>query len=134
MARKSLPAFGLIALAVFFAGTAVEPASAQRPTRFQSNRPTVSPYLNLLRFNPSPLPNYQALVRPALQQGVLNRQQQAFSQQQQTTLIQQNAVIQRLQSDLVQAQQGPATGSSSGFQAPGSRATFQNSSRYFRTR
>lgn len=126
----------LAAIAIL-AGIAVgtsQQAAAQGIQRFQPSRPSVSPYLNLLRFNPGPLPNYQALVRPALQQRTLNQQQRSFNQRQQTTFIQQNAVIQRLQTDFVRTQQGPATGSSSGFQTQGSRSTFQNSSAYFRTR
>lgn len=36
--------------------------------RYAPKRPTISPYLNLLRGNEGPLPNYYSLVRPQLDQ------------------------------------------------------------------
>jgi hypothetical protein len=100
-------------------------AMAQRPQRYQPARPTVSPYLNLLRQNNSALPNYYSLVRPDLQQYQVN-------QQQQTLLLQQNAEIQRLQTNLLRTQtEGPVSGTPSWFQTPGSRSTFLNTSRYY---
>jgi len=60
-------------------------ANAGLSTRdFLANRPTVSPYLNLLRRESSlSAPNYQTLVRPALQ-----RRQQAARQQGAITQLQ----------------------------------------------
>lgn len=98
---------------------------AQRPQRYRPARPTVSPYLNLLRNNVSPLPNYYSLVRPQQYQLEVNRQQQALQ-------LQQNTAIRQLQTGLLRTQTtGPVTGSSSWFQNPGSRSTFQNTSSYY---
>jgi len=36
--------------------------------RYSPQRPTISPYLNLLRNDSGPLPNYYSLVRPQLNQ------------------------------------------------------------------
>ena len=43
-------------------------ADGQEKTRYSPERPTVSPYLNLLRNDTGPLPNYYSLVRPQLNQ------------------------------------------------------------------
>ena len=43
-------------------------SEAQYQRRFEPSRPTISPYLNLFRFNDSNVPNYQSLVRPLQQQ------------------------------------------------------------------
>ena len=100
-------------------------ASAQRPQRFQPARPTVSPYLNLLRQNNSGVPNYYTLVRPELQQLQVNQQQQAL-------LLKQNSQIQQLQTNLLRTQtEGPISGSPSWFQTPGTRSTFQNTSQFY---
>lgn len=60
------------------------------------SKPTVSPYLNLLRGGSefTGVPNYQTLVRPEMQQGAINRQQANQInrlQQQETTLNRQVA-------------------------------------------
>lgn len=101
-------------------------ALAQRPQRYQPSRPTVTPYLNLLRNNNSPLPNYYSLVRPQFNQ-------QALNQQQQTVLLNQQRQIQGLQAGLLRGpqSQGPVTGNASWFMNPGSRSTFLNTSRYY---
>lgn len=65
-----------LAMGLAFVLTAVatpRPSHAQlatNPGRYTLSRPTVSPYLNLLRRNSefNPLPNYQTLVRPQLEQ------------------------------------------------------------------
>jgi hypothetical protein len=63
---------------------------AQPPVvRYQPSRPTVSPYLNLLRRDVGPLPNYHALVRPQIQQ-YQNNQVQQYQLQQQRAAIQSN--------------------------------------------
>ena len=51
----------------------VTPASGQS---YSPHTPTTSPYLNLLRFNSGPLPNYQSLVRPQLYQRQFNQNMQ----------------------------------------------------------
>ena len=49
-------------------------ANGQDVPRYSPERPTVSPYLNLLRNDNGPVPNYYSLVRPQLnQQGFNNR-------------------------------------------------------------
>lgn len=97
----------------------------QRPQRYEPARPTISPYLNLLRENVSPIPNYYSLVRPQLQQ-------QRINQQQQSLLIRQNSEIRQLQTNLLRTQaEGPVSGTPSWFQNPGSRSTFLNTSQYY---
>jgi hypothetical protein len=39
-------------------------ALAQRSSRYTPQRPTISPYFGFFQFNTTPLPNYQAFVRP----------------------------------------------------------------------
>lgn len=97
-----------------------EVAHAQRPQRYQPARPTVSPYLNLLRANPSSVPNYYSFVRPQQRQIAINRQQQEV-------LLRQNTAIRRLQNGPLQVDtSGPVSGTRSWFQQPGSRYSFQN--------
>lgn len=99
-------------------------ASAQR---YQPSRPTVSPYMNLLRNNNSPIPNYYSFVRP-------HQNQTAFNEQQLDLQSRQNGEILRLQADALRNQNqtaGPVSGSASWFQNPGSRSTFMNTSRYY---
>ncbi len=66
-------------IAVEFAASV---AFAQAPRRRQAfdqiegRRPSVSPYLNLLNNQGSGVPNYQTLVKPALDQRQINFQQQ----------------------------------------------------------
>jgi hypothetical protein len=78
---------GIMALAAcLMAMTAGSQASAQRsavrdrpPGRNSHSgriqRPAVSPYLNLFRRDAGPVPNYQTLVRPQLQQQTTNYNQ-----------------------------------------------------------
>jgi hypothetical protein len=87
MNRAILPMAILLALAC-----AAEVCQGQAPAgpppagRYQPSRPTVSPYLNLLRRNTGPLPNYYSLVRPQLQQLETNQRQQVLNTQQQGEL------------------------------------------------
>lgn len=73
----------------------------QRPARFQPNRPTVSPYLNLFRNDNNAVPNYHLYVRPIEQQRAINEQQQAVNRAQLQT-------AQRVGQELKQVQQGSA--------------------------
>jgi hypothetical protein len=60
-----------------------------RGRTYQPTRPTTSPYLNLLRTDSGPLPNYQSLVRPQLEQQEFNRRASrdiAYNLRQITTL------------------------------------------------
>jgi hypothetical protein len=59
-------------------GFVVNVAHAQRRQAFDSydsRRPTVSPYLSLLQNQGNGIPQYQTLVRPALEQRQVNQQQ-----------------------------------------------------------
>jgi hypothetical protein len=49
-------------------------AHGQGVSTYRPATPTVSPYMNLLRTDLGPLPNYQSLVRPQLEQRTFNRQ------------------------------------------------------------
>jgi TolA-binding protein len=69
--------------------------NASRATRdYVLNRPTVSPYLNLLRAGTGYDANYQTLVRPALQ----NRQQ---ARQQQSSINQLQSRVTNMQGQMV---------------------------------
>lgn len=100
--------------------------SAQELLRYQPSSPTVSPYLNLGRFNTSGLPNYYTLVRP------LNRQRQVNTQAQRLQR-QQGAALQRLeravQPNLVVPQ--VSTGTSSQFLNSGSRAVYRDTRQFY---
>ena len=104
-----------IALAVFcWSG----PAHAQR--RYRPRRPTISPYLDLLREPTGPLPNYYQFVRPKLDtQGAFRRQQSSIA-----------ALQQRLRQ--VQGTAQAETGVSSSFRT--STPYFRNSAAFYGTR
>lgn len=92
-------------------------------SRFRSNllnRPTVSPYLNLLNgTGSSGISNYHTLVRPQLEQRRLNQ----FSQQQF------GSVNRQLQTINTQQQTGNA--GTGGIRATGHRTFFQNHSHFY---
>jgi hypothetical protein len=92
--------------------------------RYQPSSPTVSPYLNLTRFNSGSMPNYYSLVRPLQQQRTFNLQEQALRKQQATSLG-------KLHNDLQRATTASGTGTGSWFMQPGSRSTFLNTTRYY---
>lgn len=98
---------------------------AAQVARYQPNTPTLSPYLNLSRFNNGGLPNYFALVRPQIQQRQVNLQQQALINRQERQIV-------RLQNE-VQSGITPAgpTGSNSWFMIPGNQTSFLNTSQFF---
>lgn len=77
---------GFLALVLF------ENAGAQDIPRYTPKRPTVSPYLNLLRDDTGPLPNYYGLVRPQLNQQAFDNQVSRDSRSQ-TLSIQKLATI-----------------------------------------
>jgi hypothetical protein len=108
-------------------------ASNAQVRRYEPNRPTVSPYLNLFRndFNNGPLPNYQALVRPLQQQYETNQIQQRL-------LLQQNQAIRQLNTNLDAVERRAATGRlvaptgrGAWFRRPSRRATYLNTSRFY---
>ena len=81
MKRKWLISLGLLATALattnLHGQSGAKPRPPKRATnRYTPSRPTVSPYLNLLRSDASGATNYYTLVRPQLDQQALNYQQQ----------------------------------------------------------
>jgi hypothetical protein len=88
MFRKRL----LLVVAVAFCAASPKLLQAQgvrgstRGQRYSPSRPTVSPYLNLLRRDNGPVPNYHTLVRPEFQQLANNQQQQVQINTQQGNL------------------------------------------------
>jgi len=101
------------------------PALAQVPgARYQPARPTISPYLNLLRPDDAILPDYYTFVRPQLQTEAYRAQQSIVNRQQQSMLFQQQAEIEQVASGTfrTRAAQVRPTGTASGF---------MNTSHYF---
>ncbi|MEX2139938.1 MAG: hypothetical protein WD894_11795 [Pirellulales bacterium] len=88
-----------------------------RAPRYAPSRPAVSPYLNLLRRDTGPVPNYHTLVRPQLQQQAINQQQRAINQQQQSLVQAQQRGLQRVQAGLLEIRQpqGSPTGTGGGY-------------------
>jgi hypothetical protein len=105
-------------------------SEAQYQQRYQPNRPTVSPYLDLFRFNDSNVPNYYTLVRPMQQQRVFEQQQQRLNQQQLRELSQLQSNVQALELGPVTAPQVAPTGKGSWFARPGG-AAYLDTSDYF---
>ncbi len=85
--------------------------------QYPAPRPTVSPYLNLLRGNAGPVPNYYSLVRPQLQQQRINQQQQSINLRQQSLAQANQQGIQSVQQGLLEIRQPQAspTGTGGGF-------------------
>lgn len=98
--------------------------------RFQPSRPTVSPYLNLFRFNNSVIPNYQSLVRPEQEAIRFRQQQQQLDRQQQAELQRLQSNVRVLQQPRVTSALVAPTGKGSWFNVPGG-SNFGDTSRYF---
>ena len=114
----------LLAFLVAVACATSDECSAQ-VARYTPSSPTVSPYLNLTRFNNSALPNYYAFVRPQIRQREFNRQAQAFGREQAQQLV-------RLQNEVTRGFEPVSrTGTGSWFHAPGNRQSYLNTSRYY---
>lgn len=95
--------------------------------RYQPRTPTISPYLNLTRFDNGGLPNYYSLVRPQLNQ-------QRFNTQAQRTVNFQEQQINTLQAEVNTGTNTPViTGGGSWFMQPATQTRFLDSSRYFPT-
>jgi hypothetical protein len=96
--------------------------AAAQIRRYQPARPTISPYLNLLRRDVGPLPNYHALVRPYLEQQSRNQEM--------------SRAIQRNAERLEMLTQGPQRLRPAPVRPTGSGGRFQNyhhrSGEYFR--
>jgi hypothetical protein len=98
--------------------------------RYQPSRPTVSPYLNLFRFNNSVIPNYQSLVRPEQEALRFRQEQQQYDRQQTQQLNQLKSSVQVLQQPAVTTKLVAPTGNGSWFNREGG-ASFQNTSRFY---
>ncbi|MCH8046809.1 MAG: hypothetical protein IID44_24165 [Planctomycetes bacterium] len=100
----------IVAISLLICG----PASAQQPRRsyspYQPSRPTVSPYIDLLRRRTGELSNYHTFVRPKLRtQAALRQQSNRFG-----SLQRQFGGLQRQFSSLQNTQAAP-TGIGGGF-------------------
>ena len=126
-AKHALVIGCLIGIQVFAGGETCE--GQQR--RYQPSSPTVTPYLNLSRFNTGGLPNYYSLVRPQQQQRSFNARETALRQQQQRRLDQQQRRLDQVNTTLETRQTIEPTGKASWFMYPGSRQSFLNTSRYY---
>ena len=112
----------IICLACLLGCWAANCCQAQEMRRYRPNSPTVSPYVNLDRFNTSGLPNYYSLVRPFNNQRQINLQTQRLQRQQAST-------IERIEQQ--QAAPEAVTGTGSRFLTSGSRAGYQNTLQFY---
>jgi hypothetical protein len=115
-----------VAVLLFDAGASY----GQYQRRYQPSRPTVSPYLNLFRFNNSVVPNYQSLVRPEQEALRFRQQQMQYDRQQTQSLGQLKSTVQGMQQTPVNSQVVAPTGNASWFNRGGG-ASFQNTSRFY---
>lgn len=112
-----------LATAIALLATASQAERVQAQVRrYQPARPTVTPYLNLLRTNTSGLPNYYSLVRPQLNQLEFNQQQRALDATQARTLSQLRTEVQESLTP---------TGKGAGFMTVERSGRFMNSAPYF---
>ncbi len=114
--RKSLI---LITLGIMLAVHGRNSAGQDRP-RYTPQRPTISPYLNLLRNDSGPLPNYYSLVRPQLNQ-------QSFDNRILSTTRAQELQVRKLNEVTDAAAAGP-TGTGGTF---GNLSQFRNRSHFY---
>ena len=119
MIRKTLVCIGLgITLA-----SGSRASNGQDILRYSPRRPTISPYLNLLRNDNGTLPNYYSLVRPQLYQ-------QSFDNRILMANRAQERAVQRL-SDVTSAETTGPTGSGSTF---GNLSHFGNRSHFYQVK
>ena len=123
---RSAPSWVILLFVVGGLTAITTSATAQFPQRrYQPQTATISPYLNLLRVNPSGLPNYYSLVRPQLEFDSFRRQQTVAVQQQQLALD-------ALQSNAAQTDRFiRPTGTHGRFFDTGSTAGFMSPSHYY---
>ena len=122
--RILIEAFKIVLLAGCLGFVAVDAAEAQTYSPYGDplQRPTVSPYLNLLRgTSEGALPNYYTLVRPQLQQRAAALQQQASINQ-----------LQRQVNSLPRRDR--LSGVSGEIRTTGHTTLFQNYSHYYQRR
>ena len=125
---SSRRAIAMLAAAVIVLGANGSYGQVQR--RYQPSRPTVSPYLNLFRFNNSVIPNYQSLVRPEQEAQRFRQQQLQYDRRQTQQLNQLQSSVQVLQQPAVATELVAPTGKGSWFNRPGG-SSFQNTSRFY---
>jgi len=100
---------------------------SQELRRYQPSTSTVSPYLNLGRFNTGGLPNYYSLVRPI-------RRQNQFNQDTQRLQRQQNLALEKFRREQMMRpmlDQQSVTGTSSQYFTNGERAVFRDTLQYY---
>jgi hypothetical protein len=120
---------GLLAMtALLLAASNSRGQNQQR--RFEPARPTVSPYLNLFRFNDSVVPNYQSLVRPQQQAQRFKQQQLDVDNQRLQEIRQLQSNVRVLQQPRVNTELVAPTGKGSWFNVP-SGSQFLNTSRFY---
>ncbi|QEG36019.1 hypothetical protein [Bythopirellula goksoeyrii] len=115
---------GMVLLASGFVVSLGQLSTAQ-VARYQPRTPTLSPYLNLGRFNGGGLPNYFALVRPQIRQREFNVQAETLARRQATEITQIQNEVQR---DLIPT---AATGTGSWFMTPGTQNEFLNTRSFY---
>lgn len=127
MQIRQLSRMLLLAACVFGLNLSLGDVCLAQVARYQPRTPTISPYLNLTRFDNGGIPNYYSLVRPQLQQ-------QRFNSQTQRAANFQEQQINTLQSEVNPGMAAPViTGGGSWFMQPGAQTRFLDSSRYFPT-
>jgi len=67
----------------------------QSAQRYRPQRPTISPYVNLLRNDTGPVPNYYSLVRPQLDQQAWDNESSRFAQSSDLAIRQLNTIVDR---------------------------------------
>ncbi len=97
----------------------------QEIRRYQPRKPTISPYLDLLRFNDGGLPNYYSWVRPRKQQRAFNTESRAWQRQQTITLGRVTNEFQKNRRAIA------PTGTGSWFMNDSAGSTFLNTSRFY---
>jgi hypothetical protein len=102
----------------------------QYQRRYEPSRPTVSPYLNLFRFNNSIIPNYQSLVRPEQESLRFQQRQQLYNRQQSLDVNQLRSNLNTLQQPAVATELVAPTGHGAWFNRQGG-ASYLNTSRYY---
>lgn len=129
MTRKTSSGLAIALLAGAWLLVDAGASYGQYQRRYEPSRPTVSPYLNLFRFNNSVIPNYQSLVRPEQDALRFKQQQQIYDRQQSRKLNQLQSTVQVLQQPVATELVAP-TGKNAWFQREGG-ASFQNTSGYY---
>jgi hypothetical protein len=105
---------------IFGAAVALSPLvlhAQGRSGQYTPAKPTISPYLNLLRRDGAPVTNYYTQVRPQQQQQAINQQQRAVNLQQESLLQTQQQGLRTVQESLLQVRQPQTnpTGTGGGF-------------------